>query len=46
MFLFDLFSWPVSWTIVVLILVLSGFRIAQEYQRGVVFRLGRYRALT
>ena len=25
--------------------VLSGVRIAQEYQRGVVFRLGRYRGL-
>src|SRR5688572_8422712 len=25
-------------------LALSGFRIAQEYQRGVVFRLGRYQA--
>lgn len=25
--------------------VLSGFRIAQEYQRGVVFRLGRYTGL-
>jgi regulator of protease activity HflC (stomatin/prohibitin superfamily) len=45
MFFFDLFSSPVFWTIVVLIVVLSGFRIAQEYQRGVVFRLGRYRAL-
>src|SRR4051812_9492766 len=28
-----------------IIIVLSGFRIAQEYQRGVVFRLGRYRGL-
>lgn len=27
---------------VVLVLFLSGLRIAQEYQRGVVFRLGRY----
>ena len=27
---------------VVLVILLSGFRIAQEYQRGVVFRLGRY----
>ena len=29
----------------VLVVVLSGLRIAQEYQRGVVFRLGRYRGL-
>ncbi|MDP9127088.1 MAG: SPFH domain-containing protein [Pseudomonadota bacterium] len=28
--------------IIVLLLFLSGLRIAQEYQRGVVFRLGRY----
>lgn len=33
-------------TIVILILVLlSGLRIAQEYQRGVVFRLGRFTGL-
>jgi regulator of protease activity HflC (stomatin/prohibitin superfamily) len=31
--------------IVVAFLVLSGIRIAQEYQRGVVFRLGRYQGL-
>jgi regulator of protease activity HflC (stomatin/prohibitin superfamily) len=31
--------------IVILVILLSGLRIAQEYQRGVVFRLGRYRAL-
>src|SRR6516225_9526426 len=30
---------------VVLVVLLSGLRIAQEYQRGVVFRLGRYRGL-
>jgi regulator of protease activity HflC (stomatin/prohibitin superfamily) len=29
----------------VLVVLLSGLRIAQEYQRGVVFRLGRYRGL-
>jgi regulator of protease activity HflC (stomatin/prohibitin superfamily) len=28
--------------IIVVVLLLSGLRIAQEYQRGVVFRLGRY----
>src|SRR4051812_40622272 len=26
----------------IVVLLLSGVRIAQEYQRGVVFRLGRY----
>jgi regulator of protease activity HflC (stomatin/prohibitin superfamily) len=31
--------------IVIAFVVLSGVRIAQEYQRGVVFRLGRYRGL-
>src|ERR1035438_9659701 len=30
---------------VVVFLVLSGIRIAQEYERGVVFRLGRYTGL-
>src|SRR5271155_476214 len=27
---------------IAVVLVLSGLRIAQEYQRGVIFRLGRY----
>src|SRR3954469_22966268 len=27
---------------ILLVLLLTGIRIAQEYQRGVVFRLGRY----
>ena len=31
--------------VVVVVLLLSGLRIAQEYQRGVVFRLGRYAGL-
>ena len=31
--------------VVVVVLLLSGLRIAQEYQRGVVFRLGRYTGL-
>jgi regulator of protease activity HflC (stomatin/prohibitin superfamily) len=31
--------------LIVLLLFLTGFRIAQEYQRGVVFRLGRYAGL-
>ena len=30
---------------ILLFVVLSGFRIAQEYERGVVFRLGRYKGL-
>jgi regulator of protease activity HflC (stomatin/prohibitin superfamily) len=36
------------WQIIVVVLVLlglSGFRIAQEYQRGVVFRLGRFSSI-
>lgn len=36
---------PVFLTMIVLVIFLSGFRIAQEYQRGVVFRLGRYTSL-
>src|ERR1700751_4398758 len=31
--------------VVVIVVLLSGLRIAQEYQRGVVFRLGRYKGL-
>ena len=31
--------------LVALVIVLSGLRVAQEYQRGVVFRLGRYSSL-
>jgi regulator of protease activity HflC (stomatin/prohibitin superfamily) len=31
--------------VIVVVLALSGLRIAQEYQRGVVFRLGRYAGL-
>lgn len=30
---------------IVVFVLLTGLRIAQEYQRGVLFRLGRYRAL-
>jgi regulator of protease activity HflC (stomatin/prohibitin superfamily) len=32
-------------TVFVIIALLSGLRVAQEYQRGVVFRLGRYAGL-
>jgi len=31
--------------VLVLAVVLQSFRVAQEYERGVVFRLGRYRAV-
>jgi YD repeat-containing protein len=31
--------------LVLVVLVLSGLRVAQEYERGVVFRLGRYTGL-
>src|SRR5271163_4320492 len=31
--------------LVVLLVLLSGLRVAREYQRGVVFRLGRYKGL-
>ena len=30
---------------IIVLVLLSGLRIAQEYQRGVVFRLGRVRGL-
>jgi regulator of protease activity HflC (stomatin/prohibitin superfamily) len=37
---------PISVAIVALfVIALSGLRVAQEYERGVVFRLGRYRGL-
>src|SRR5262245_33820430 len=36
---------PLITTVVVVVVLLSGLRIAQEYQRGVVFRLGRYLGL-
>lgn len=36
---------PLAVGLVAVLLVLSGLRIAQEYQRGVVFRLGRFRGL-
>ena len=31
--------------VALIVIALSGFRIAQEYERGVVFRLGRYKGL-
>jgi regulator of protease activity HflC (stomatin/prohibitin superfamily) len=32
-------------TLALIVIVLSGLRIAQEYERGVIFRLGRYKGL-
>jgi regulator of protease activity HflC (stomatin/prohibitin superfamily) len=37
-------TWPIA-IIVVVLIVLSGFRIANQYQRAVVFRLGKYRGI-
>ena len=31
--------------IIVVVFILLGFRIAQEYERAIVFRLGRFRAV-
>jgi regulator of protease activity HflC (stomatin/prohibitin superfamily) len=36
---------PLPIIVVLVILFISGLRIAREYQRGVVFRLGRYQGL-
>src|ERR1700685_194535 len=36
---------PTAITVVVLLILISGIRIAREYQRAVVFRLGRYTGL-
>ena len=33
---------PTIVAVIVVVVLLTGLRIAQEYQRGVVFRLGRY----
>ena len=37
--------WVVYVAAAIVMLGLTGFRIAQEYERGVVFRLGRYQAV-
>jgi len=34
--------WPMILVIAIVVVLVSGLRIAQEYQRGVIFRLGRY----
>jgi regulator of protease activity HflC (stomatin/prohibitin superfamily) len=31
--------------VAVVVIALSGLRVAQEYERGVIFRLGRYKGL-
>src|SRR6478736_7163369 len=36
---------PLIAAVVVVLLLLTGLRVAQEYQRGVVFRLGRFTGL-
>jgi regulator of protease activity HflC (stomatin/prohibitin superfamily) len=36
---------PIILTFVVLLILISGFRVAKEYERAVVFRLGRYTGL-
>ena len=36
---------PLVIIVVIVVVLLTGLRIAQEYQRGVVFRLGRYTGL-
>ncbi|HEY3636544.1 MAG TPA: slipin family protein [Rhizomicrobium sp.] len=38
-------EWVLVAAVVVVVLLLSGFRIAQQYERGVVFRLGRFTGL-
>ena len=37
-----LMTWLLIILAVILFLLLTGFRVAQQYERGVVFRLGRY----
>ena len=36
---------PLIPVFVVLLILISGFRVAKEYERAVVFRLGRYTGL-
>jgi len=38
----DIVSFVIFFGFVIFVVLLTGFRIAQEYQRSVVFRLGRY----
>ena len=36
---------PIVFLVVVLFILISGIRVAREYERAVVFRLGRYTGL-
>ncbi len=36
---------PYIWLYVIILVAISGLRIAQEYERGVIFRLGRFKGL-
>ncbi len=36
---------PYIWLYVLILVAISGLRIAQEYERGVIFRLGRFKGL-
>ena len=40
-----MFSWYGFALLVVLVVALTGLRVAQEYERGVIFRLGRFKGL-
>jgi regulator of protease activity HflC (stomatin/prohibitin superfamily) len=39
------FPFSVFFTLIVIVILLSGLRVAQEYERGVIFRLGRFKGL-
>jgi regulator of protease activity HflC (stomatin/prohibitin superfamily) len=36
---------PYIWLYILILVAISGLRIAQEYERGVIFRLGRFKGL-
>src|SRR5580692_4381806 len=36
---------PYIWLYALILVAISGLRIAQEYERGVIFRLGRFKGL-
>ena len=40
-----MFSWLQFVIAALVVVALTGLRVAQEYERGVVFRLGRYQGL-
>ena len=41
----EVFPFPVFIIGIIVVILLSGFRIAQEYQRAVIFRLGRFQSI-